>query len=60
MRLLLQELRTHFLIYHNNILLRKAFSSVFQNYIELEPQSVKVFLMGLHELMGFMYPGFLI
>ena len=49
-----------FLLYHNNIPLRKAFSSVFQNYIVLEPQSVKGFFMCLHELMGFIYSGFLI
>lgn len=63
MGLLLPELRTHyahFLLYHNNIPLRKAFSSVFQNYIVLEPKSVKVFFMCLHELMGFIYSGFLI
>lgn len=64
MGLLLQELRTHyahFLIYHNNIPLRKAFSSVFQNYIVLEPWSVKVFLACLHELIGFRKTnGFLI
>lgn len=49
MGLLLQEFKTHYahlLINHKNIPLRKAFSSVFQNHIELEPCRVQDFPYG--------------